>query len=173
MTEWCSRRTVTAEAPGTPADRRRRGIACLAWLLAAAACTAVTVRPNLRPLPGAVVDTLPGGPDSLVDRLATAVAALGLHVRRHSAAEGYIETDWYDLDARRVRGADHFASDRVIKLRAWVDALPPDETVVVLEAVYQISTDPSQPARELEVIVPAGHPADSLVQQLLGTLNPR
>ncbi|OGU00944.1 MAG: hypothetical protein A2W29_08245 [Gemmatimonadetes bacterium RBG_16_66_8] len=58
----------------------------------------------------------------------------------------------------------------MIKLRAWADYLPPNETVVVLEAVYRRSTDPSQPGRELEVLAPPTHPADSLVRDLLRVL---
>ncbi|HEX9580079.1 MAG TPA: hypothetical protein VF970_03160 [Gemmatimonadales bacterium] len=149
------------------------GRAGLIGLLAAGACTAATVRPSMRPLPGAVVDTVQGQPDSIVDRLAAAIEAQGLPVRRRSAAEGYVETQWYDLAARRARGPDHLASDRVVKLRVWVDALPPGETVVVLEAVHQFVTDPSQPGRELEVLVPAGHQADSIIRRVLGALDRR
>jgi hypothetical protein len=136
-------------------------------------CTAVTVRPGIRPFPGAAVDTVAGEPDSIVTRLATAIEALGVRLRRRSAAEGYLETVWYDLAARRARGSDHLPGERIIKLRAWADALPPGESVVVVEAVYRLSADPSQPERELEAVVPAGHPADSMVQHLLTTLEPR
>jgi len=137
----------------------------------ATGCTAVTVRPNTRPLPGAVADTLKGvPPDSVIRSLAAEVTSRGLKVRRQSAAEGYLETEWHDLRSAKPVGADHRASDHVVKLRVWADPLPPDETIVVLEAAYRRSTDPSQPSRELEVLAARSHPADSLVRQLLRAL---
>lgn len=133
-------------------------------------CTSVTVRPNTRPFPGAPADTVKGEPDSLIQRLVAEIASRGWKVRRQSAAEGFLETEWHDLRTARPSGDSHRASDRVIKLRAWADVLPPDESVIVLEAVYRRSTDPSQPSRELEVLAAPSHPADSLVRELLRTL---
>ncbi|HXV87440.1 MAG TPA: hypothetical protein VD793_12095 [Gemmatimonadales bacterium] len=158
-----------------PARARGKGLAGaqLIGLLAVGACTAASVRPTLRPLPGARVDTIPGQPDSVVHRLTAALEAEGLEVRLRSPVEGYVETAWFDLAARRSRAPEHLASERVVKVRVWADPLPPAETIVILEAVHRTETDPSQPGRELEAVVPPGHPADSLVQRLLALLEPR
>jgi hypothetical protein len=128
------------------------------------------VRPHLRPLPGATVDTVRSEPELVIERLTAEVRTLGLRVGASNAVEGYLETEWHDLRTSKPRTGDHLASERVIKLRAWADPLPPGESIVVLEAVYRRATDPSQPSRELEVVVPPGHPADSLVQRLIRTL---
>ncbi|HWP38504.1 MAG TPA: hypothetical protein VNL18_13220 [Gemmatimonadales bacterium] len=136
------------------------------------ACTAASVRPSLRPLPGAAVDTISSEAAPIIERLGAEVSALGFRVRALSTVEGYLETEWQDLRTSTPANADHIASDRVIKLRAWADPLPPGETIVVLEAVYRRYTDPSQPSRELEIVVPPDHPADSLVHRLMRLLEP-
>jgi hypothetical protein len=149
----------------------RGTVGALGWLCLTA-CTAAGVRPHLRPLPGAAVDTISSSPEPIIERLSAAVSALGFRVRARSTAEGYLETEWQDLRRSAPATADHIASDRVVKLRAWADPLPPGETIVVLEAVYRRYTDPSQPSRELEIVVPRDHPADSLVHRLMRLLAP-
>lgn len=165
----CSSQGECRDRPTSPAIACFRPLltTTFTWLSLVTACTAAGLRPHLRPLPGATVDTVRSEPEPVIERLTTEVRTLGFRVRASNALEGYLETEWHDLRSSKPTSGDHQASDRVIKVRAWADPLPPGETIVVLEAVYRRFTDPSQPSRELEVVVPPDHPADSLVQRLL------
>lgn len=137
------------------------------------ACTAVSTRPHLGPLPGAVVDTLRGGPASVIDALAAEVTAGGLTVRAASRAEGYLETAWFDPQTRASVGREHAHIGRVFRLRAYADSIPPIRSQLVLEAVYRRTADPSAVGREEEIVAPPGHPGDSLAQHVLENLRKR
>lgn len=132
-----------------------------------AACGANNVRPALVPLPDAYVDTLRADAGALVATLAELVAAEGFRVRRVSAAEGYLETDWYDTAAGRAGGAYTLAPGGVVRLRFFADPIGQDRAQLAAEAVYRPVLDPSLPAREAEAMVPPGHPGDAILNRVL------
>ncbi len=137
------------------------------------ACTAIGTRPRFGPQPGAVVDTLGAGPGTVITTLASALAAEGLKVRAMSVAEGYLETAWFDPVTKRSVGQEHGHTERVFRMRAFADSIPAVKTELSLETVYRRMADPSAKGREEEIIVPPGHPGDSLVQRVLVDLRQR
>jgi len=141
----------------------------LALVVGAAACGG-GVRPYLTPLPGAWIDTIPRAPDAVINSLITAVTGEGLRIRLASPAEGYLETDWYDVVAQAPGGEYTSDPHRVVRMRFFADPLAADETRLASEAVYRRSIDPSLPERENEVLVPPGHQGEVLLQQILATV---
>ncbi len=130
-------------------------------------CSAVTVRPHYRPLPGAVTDTLAASPESVIAALGRALWERGVRLKRQSGEEGYLESEWFDLRSLGVAAGATRGIEPVVRLRAFADPVPPASTELVMEAVYRRSLDPSVPDRLEEILVPPGHPADSLVEELL------
>lgn len=130
-------------------------------------CSAVGVRPHFRPMPGTLTDTLAASPESVIGALGRALEARGVRVKRQSAEEGYLESEWFDLLSLGVAGTGVRGTGRVVRLRAFADPLPPASTQLVIETVYRRTSDPSVPDRVEEILVPPGHPADSLVGELL------
>lgn len=153
---------------GTRSASRRLGVCTLATVLLG--CTAPGTRPHFGPLPAAVTDTLAMEPESAIVALQARLVDAGLRVRRLSPAEGYLETDWFDLRARKSVAPDHLQTDRVVRVRVWADPEPPGRARVVVEAVYRKSADPSARGREQEIVAPPGHPGDSLTRHLLQDL---
>ncbi len=151
----------------------RRVVPCLVAGSLVWACTAVSTRPHFEPLPGALVDTLGIGPGQAIRTLASELEAFGLVVQTQSPAEGYLETRWYDPVARRSVGREHRRPGQVFRLRAYADSVPPLSCQLVLETVYRRTADPSAPGREEEILVPPGHPGDSLTQRVLDGLRRR
>src|SRR5574341_4132 len=137
------------------------------------ACTAATMRPRFDPLPGSLVDTLGAGPETVIGGLAAALTARGLKIHAMSQAEGYLETAWFDPVTRKSVGQEHRHTERVFRLRAYADSLPPVRSVLSLETVYRRTADPSAVGREEERIVPPGQPGDSVAQLVLGSLRKR
>ncbi|GBD31735.1 MAG: hypothetical protein KatS3mg081_1478 [Gemmatimonadales bacterium] len=133
-------------------------------------CSAVAVRPHYRPLPGAVTDTLAASPETVIAALGRALEERRVGVKRRSGEEGYLESEWFDLVSLGIAGTQRRGIERVVKLRAFADPVPPSSTELVIEAVYRRTADPSVPDRLEELLVPPGHPADSLVRELLQTL---
>jgi len=146
----------------------RSALVPASWLLLA--CTAASTRPRFEPLPGALVDTLRVGPGQAIASLALELQAAGLVIRAQSPAEGYLETRWYDPVTRRSVGRDHRHVGLVFRLRAYADSVPPLSSQLVVETVYRRTADPSAPGREEEILVPPGHPGDSLTQRVLDRL---
>lgn len=136
-------------------------------------CTAATTRPRFEPLPGALVDTLGAGPGAVIGGLVEELTARGMKIHAMSRAEGYLETAWFDPLTRKSVGQEHLHTERVFRLRAYADSLPPVKSVLGLEAVYRRTADPSAVGREEERIVPPGQPGDSLTLEVLGALRKR
>jgi hypothetical protein len=120
-----------------------------------------------------VVDTLGAGPGTVITTLASALKAEGLKVQAMSAAEGYLETAWFDPATRHSVGQEHRHTERAFRMRAFADSIPPVKTELSLETVYRRMADPSANGREGEIIVPPHHPGDSLVQRVLEDLRQR
>jgi hypothetical protein len=119
------------------------------------------------------VDTLGAGPGRVIGGLAEELTALGLKVHAASQAEGYLETAWFDPVTRKSVGREHLHTERVFRMRAYADSLPPVRSVLSLETVYRRTADPSASGREEERIVPPGQPGDSVTQLVLENLRKR
>lgn len=145
---------------------------CLVLAIGGTACGG-GVRPYLTPLPNAWVDTIPTAPDAVIRQLITAVTGQGMRIQLASPAEGYLETDWYDVVSQTPGG--EYASDphRVVRLRFFADPIAPDETRLVSEAVYRRSIDPSLPERQNELMVPPGHAGEVLLRLVLSAVGAR
>lgn len=109
----------------------------------------------------------------MIDTLAAELTALGLTIRAMSRAEGYLETAWFDPTTRRSVGQEHRHTERVFRLQAYADSVPPVRSQLSLETVYRRTADPSATGREEEIIVPPGQPGDSLTRQVLQSLRKR
>ncbi len=119
------------------------------------------------------MDTLGAGPGTVIDALASALTAQGLKIRAISRAEGYLETAWFDPTTRASVGQEHRHTQRVFRMRAYADSVPPLRSELSLETVYRRTADPSATGREEEIVVPPGQPGDSLTQRVLENLRQR
>lgn len=146
----------------------RKAALPIGWLLAAA-CNPATTRPDFRPLPQAPSALLTARREQIIPVLATFVEAESLRVRRASAVDGYLETDWYDLRTRRSYRDSHSIPDlaHTVKIRCWTDPYVPSQAILTIEAVYRPRYDPSLAERELEALVPRDHAGQALVEALL------
>lgn len=149
-------------------DRRSLLAAIVSALLLG--CTAIGVRPHFRPLPGATRDTLAAPPETLIAALSRELEESGVRVKRRSEAEGYLETEWFDLRSAGVAASPALEVGRVVRIRAFAEPLPPGGAELVVETVYRRTLDPSVPDRLEEILVPPDHPADSLVRELVNRL---
>lgn len=147
---------------GGPAVRRSA-------LLLLAACSPATTRPDFRAFPEARTQLLDVRREQVIVPLADAVKGAGLRVRRANALDGYLETDWYDVQSHRSFRDDRYVPDlaHAVKIRCWADPYVPSETVLTIEAVYRPRYDPSRAERDLEEVLPQGHAGRALVDALL------
>lgn len=90
-----------------------------------------------------------------------------------SRAEGYLETAWFDPTTRASVGQEHRHTERVFRLRAYADSVPPVRSELSLETVYRRTADPSATGREEEILVPPGQPGDALTQRVLENVRKR
>lgn len=130
-------------------------------------CGASGMRPRYAPLPRAEVDSLAVKPDSLIDDLRAAVLQEGLSIARMSAAEGYLETRWFDLTTRRTVGGRTSHPARLVRLRFYTDLIAPGRSQLVAEAAIRRTVDPSLPERQAELMAPADHPGRALLDRVL------
>ena len=142
------------------------------FLLVLPACTAITVRPTYRPFPLAAFDTVTAKPEEVIAAASDQIDSLGLGIRVVTQAEGYLETKWFDLKARRslseVADVDH-----TIRVRVWADLVTPLQTQVIVEAALRRSLDPSALEREDAIVAPPGTAGDSLAQSLRKAIKAR
>ena len=121
------------------------------------------------PLPGSVTVPLDGVPDLVIDAAARELAAGGLRVVRIAPDEGYLETEWYDVAARRTVNARATGFDHIVKLRLFADPTA-GKTRLAAECVVRIGYDPSTPERDLERMVPDSTPAHAILDSLIARL---
>lgn len=148
--------------------RHRRG----AWIVAAVllaftiGCGSIGARPYLTPLPDAITDSVRAAPADVIRQLQTYVLGEGLAVRVSSPTEGYLETEWYDVDRRGPVGGS-LDPRRIVRLRFFADDVGGDRAALTSEAVTLRSIDPSIPERQNEVMVPPGHPGSQILDRIL------
>lgn len=133
----------------------------------ALACGASNVRPRLRPLAGAVVDTLNLDAAAVIELVDSVITSAGIEIEVVSPAEGYLETKWFDtLTEMPVDTGND--SDAVVRMRFWADPVRAGvQAQLISEVVYNDRVDPSQPERELETLAPPGHPGHALLQEIV------
>jgi hypothetical protein len=141
----------------------------VACALAAAACATGGQRPRFGAAPEAVVWWLKVPADTAIVQLDARARALGLPVTRSAPREGYIELGWYDVARRSASPAPYDRLDSIVKVRIFADPTQ-GRTRVLAEAMQRVLWDPSMPQRELERMVPAGHPARMLLDSVLVAL---
>jgi hypothetical protein len=127
------------------------------------------VRPVYGPLPGSLSLMLDGAPDAVIVVAQREVRAAGLTVASVAADEGYLETGWYDVAAKRAVDARARDLDHIVKLRLFADPKA-GKTYLAAECVRRIAYDPSEPERSLERMVPDSTPARALLDSLVARL---
>ena len=137
----------------------------------ASACATGGQRPRFGAAPEAVVWVLKVPADTVIVALDARARAMGLQVVRSAPREGYLETTWYDVGRNSAAAAPYDRLDSIVKLRFFADPSQ-GQTRLLAEAMQRRLWDPSVPARELERMVPAGHPARLLLDSMLVVLKP-
>ena len=127
------------------------------------------MRPVYGPLPGSVSLQLDALPDAVIIAAAHEVQAAGLKVASVAADEGYLETAWYDVVTRRTVDARTRHFDHIVKLRLFADPTA-GKTRLAAECVARIAYDPSEPARDLERMVPDSTPEHAILDSLVARL---
>jgi len=139
-----------------------------------AACSPVTTRPDFLPSPQALHGTVDATRQQLVPEIATWLAAAGLPVASRSVQDGYAETVWQRAESPAPPAASHAPPAALpVKLRVWVDPYIPGSSTLVVEVVYRPFVDPSRSPRELEVLVPSGHPGYVIGERLIEAMRKR
>lgn len=144
--------------------------AAFAMVLVCVACGAGGVRPTFRPFPEALIDTVTGEPEAIVDRLAELIRAEGIELRWVRIREGYVETKWFDSATGETGGGRSLNTYAVIRLRFWTDLTMEHQSVVVAEAVNRRVVDPSLPERETERHVARDHVGYEILRRILDAL---
>jgi hypothetical protein len=150
----------------------RSSLLLLGLALGAAACQPATTRPPFPPFPEAAGQELRLRVPEATRRLAEALRADTIPVRRIELRDGYIETPWFDAATgkpthRRAIGPS------VVRIRAWADPARPGNTQLTVETLYRPLVDPSLPERELEREVARDHRVARKVEAALGRLAQR
>ena len=144
----------------------RHVVALCVSMTVSVACGSVGARPYFTPLPDAVVDTVPAEAPVVISQLQTLAVGEGLAIRASSPAEGYLETEWYDVDRRGPVGGS-LDPRRIVRLRFFADMTGANSTVLSSEAVTLRAIDPSIPERQNEVMVPPGHLGNQILERIL------
>lgn len=130
--------------------------ACL--VVAVSACDPFSKRPRLEPLPLAPVAELKGKRPDVSEKTIARLREDGLPLAHVTVKDAYAESPWLDSASMQPTTRRPLGTD-VIKVRTWVDPSKPGYSRITIEPVYRVSADPSVPERELDRLVPEGHPA--------------
>ena len=144
----------------------------LALLLAG--CAALGgVRPYYGPVQGSETFLLGALPDAVTRAAAEEVQHAGLALQWISPAEGYVETQWFNVTTRvSTPDPDLRDLEHTVKLRFFADPTA-GKTRLAAEAVTTYVVDPSRPQRELERMTPEGHPGREVLTQVVDRLKRR
>lgn len=134
--------------------------------VATVGCGSIGARPYITPLPDAVLDTISAEPSAVIGQIQTMAIGEGLAIRVSSPVEGYLETEWFDVDRQGPVGGS-IDPRRIVRFRFFADEMGTMGTVLYSEAVTLRSIDPSAPERQNEVMVRPGHPGDQILQRIL------
>jgi hypothetical protein len=135
-----------------------------------AACQPNTSRPPFAPLPQAAGTEVRLTVPEATRRLAEALRADSIPIRRLHPRDGYIETPWFDARTRRPLRYRRPIGTGAVRIRAWADPARPGSSQLTVETLYRPMVDPSLPERELERAVLPTHPVAMKVTAALRRL---
>jgi hypothetical protein len=135
-------------------------------LIACLACGAGGVRPTFRPFPQAIVDTITGEPEAIVEHISELLQEEAIELRWVRIREGYVETKWFDPVTGNTGGGRSLNTAGIVRLRFWADIVMEHQSLVVGEAVRRRVVDPSLPIRETEVHVPEDHAGYEILRRV-------
>lgn len=144
-----------------------RALPLLLGLCLAAGCQPNTTRPSFAPLPDAASTEVRLPPREATQRLAEALRAASVPVRRVMLRDAYLETGWFDSRTGRPAGVSRMLGSRIVRVRAWADPSRPGSSQLSVETSYRRLADPSLPERELDRQVPPKHPVAMKIEQVL------
>jgi hypothetical protein len=130
----------------------------LGLLAAATSCQPNTTRPPFPPVPEAAGTEVRLPVPQATQRLAEALKADSIPVRKVRIRDGYMETGWFATATRRPAAGAQAIGPKVVRVRAWADPARPGSSQLTVEIVYRPLRDPSLPDRELEREVAPDHP---------------
>lgn len=143
-----------------------------AWLVpwgTIVSCQPNTTRPPITPLPEAAGTEIRLPVREATRRLAEALKADSLPIRRVTLRDGYIETSWFRVSTRRPTRRRPLGPN-IVRIRAWADPVRPGSSQLTVETLYRPLADPSLPERELEREVARNHPVALKVEAALKKL---
>jgi hypothetical protein len=150
----------------------RSSLILLGLALGGPACQPATTRPPFTPFPEAAGQELRLPVPEATRRLAEALRADTIPVRRIELRDGYLETPWFDAATGRPTHRRPIGPG-VVRIRAWADPARPGNTQLTVETLYRPLVDPSLPERELEREVARGHRVARKVEAALRRLAQR
>jgi hypothetical protein len=103
-------------------------------------------------------------------RLAEALRADSVPLRRVALRDAYIESPWFNAGTRRPIRGRRAVGPNVVRIRAWADPARPGSSQLTVETLYRPVVDPSLPERELEREVARNHPVALKVEAALRKL---
>jgi hypothetical protein len=130
----------------------------LGLLATATSCQPNTTRPSFLPVPEAAGTEVRLSVPQATQRLAEALKADSIPVRRVQIRDGYLETGWFATASRRPTPGHQAIGPGVVRVRAWADPARPGSSQLTVETIYRPLRDPSLPDRELEREVRPDHP---------------
>ena len=142
----------------------------LGLLAASISCQPNTTRPSFTPVPEAAGTEVRLPVPQATQRLAEALKADSIPVRKVRIRDGYMETGWFATATRRPAGGARALGPKVVRVRAWADPARPGSSQLTVETVYRPLRDPSLPDRELEREVAPDHPVALKVVAVLQRL---
>ncbi len=128
------------------------------------------MRPTFRPFPQAIVDTVVGEPQEIVEHISELLREEAIELRWVRVREGYVETKWFDSVTGATGSGRSLNTAGMVRLRFWTDIVMEHQSVVVGEAVHRRVVDPSLPVRETEVHVPPDHGGYEILQRVFESL---
>ena len=141
-----------------------------AWgALLLAACDPFSQRPRVQPLPLAPVAELKGKRPQVSELTMQTLRDDSLPLAHLTVTDAYAESPWLDSATMRPTTRRPLGTD-VVKFRTWVDPSRPGYSKITIEPVYRVVADPSVPERELDHLVPEGHPARAYAQAIFDKL---
>ncbi|HUL48770.1 MAG TPA: hypothetical protein VLT79_02015 [Gemmatimonadales bacterium] len=144
-------------------------------ILLLTSCSPATTRPDFFPYPEARKELLDARRERVVPALVEFITTDSLKIKLASVLDGYVETEWYDMQRHRSYPHTSAVPDlaHTIKLRCWVDPYVPGQSILTVEAVYRPRDDPSRIERELEVPLAQDQPGYQYVEAVLNRARER
>jgi hypothetical protein len=138
----------------------------LLLLIALASCRPTTTRPPFTPFPEAAATEIRLSVPDATRRLAEALRADSIPLRKVIPQDGYLESVWFNARNRRPFRSRPIGP-QVVRIRAWADPARPGSSLLTVETSYRPVADPSLSERELEREVTADHPVAARVTAIL------